>query len=106
MEPPERDTKINMKGDTNMQRVLTFTVDKKKYTSKPFDFEAFRLTNENHADDTKKGAVTCGMDGVYHMFEGTEATNDILQKASIHDMANMCRTVWEWYVEELTAKNE
>ena len=51
-----------------MQRVLTFTVDKKKYTSKPFDFEAFRLTNENHADDTKKGAVTCGMDGVYHLF--------------------------------------
>ena len=54
-----------LKGSIFMQRVLTFTVDKKKYTSKPFDFEAFRLTNENHADDTKKGAVTCGMEDVY-----------------------------------------
>jgi hypothetical protein len=88
------------------QRVLTFTVDGKKYRSKPFDFEAFRLTNENHADEAKKGAVTCGLDGVYHMFEGTDATNDVLAKASIHDMSDMCRKVWDWYVEELTSKND
>lgn len=88
-----------------MQKVLTFTVDKKKYVSNPFDFEAFRLTNENHADDTKKGAITCGLDGVHHMFEGTEATEDILAKANITDMAKMCTQVWNWYVELLTAKN-
>ena len=39
-------------------------------------------------------------------FEGTEATNEIIAQASIHDMAAMCRQVWEWYVEELSAKNE
>lgn len=89
-----------------MQRVLTFTVDKIKYVSNAFDFETFRLINENHADENKKGIITCSIDGVYNMFKGTDATNDILAKASIHDMAAMCRKVWDWYAEELTAKND
>ena len=89
-----------------MQKVLTFTQDKKKYVSKPFDFETVRLINENHMDENKKGVLTCTVDGVYHMFEGTEATNDILEQIDPVDMIKMCNQAWTWYVEVITAKND
>ena len=88
-----------------MQKTLTFTLDKKKYVSKPFDFETVRLINENHVDENKKGILTCAIDGVYHMFEGTEATNDIIAKIDPADMVKMCNQVWSWYIEVI-AKNE
>ena len=88
-----------------MQKTLTFTLDKKKYVSNTFDFETVRLVNENHADENKKGILSCSIDGVYHMFEGTEATNDILSQIEPSDMVKMCNQVWAWYVEVIS-KNE
>ncbi len=91
-----------------MQRVLSFTLDKKQYVSKPFDFEAFCIVDENRNSEDIKGIYKCTQPAVSHMFEGTEATEDILKQVDISASANMCQNVWSWYVEALkeAGKNE
>ena len=92
-----------------MQRVLTFTYNKKKYTSKPWDFEAMCLVQEAQLSGAK-GVCKTGGDAVDYLFEGTEATPDILN-AALPEKWNMCNTVIDWYfddmkkLEEITAKN-
>lgn len=88
-----------------MQRVLTFELDKKKYVSKPFDFEAFRLVNEKHLKGENAGVSSCTIDSVYRMFEGTEATNDVILALPVEEVVKMCGQVWTWYAEVLEAKN-
>ena len=78
--------------------------DKLKYTSDAIDDIQLAI-NENHVDENKKGILTCASDGVYHMFEGTEATNDIIAKIDPADMVEMCNQVWSWYIE-VKKKNE
>ena len=92
-----------------MQRVLTFTYNKKKYTSKPWDFEAMCRVQEAQLSGAKGIGMTGG-GAVDYLFEGTDATQDILNDARLEKMG-MCRTVVDWYyadMEELhkkTAKN-
>lgn len=85
-----------------MQRTLSFTLDKKKYVSRPFDFEAFCIVNENHIDEDINGLYRCTQPAVSYMFEGTEATEDILGQLDIAKTAKMCQSVWKWYAEALT----
>ena len=47
-----------------MQHTLTFTVDKKKYVSKPFDFEALCIINDAHHDEKKTGPLNICRDAV------------------------------------------
>lgn len=85
-----------------MQRVLTFTVNKKKYISKPWDFEALCRVQEIHtAKTTNSLGRLCGS-AVDHLFEGTEATQDILDTA-VADKMRMCREVWTWYLEDMNS---
>ena len=54
-----------------MQKVLSFTEGKKKYVSKPFDFEAMCLIQEIHVTrETDSIGRLCG-GAVDHLFEGT-----------------------------------
>ncbi len=98
-----------------MQRVLTFTHGKKKYVSKPWNFEAFCRVSERHVqqdydgDGTPIGNKTnsvarIGSDTVDYLFEGTDATQDILDSC-IAEKYRMCRQVFEWYLEDATRKN-
>ena len=88
-----------------MQHTLTFTKDNKKYISKPFDFEAMCIINDAHNDDTKNGPLSICRDAVDYMFEGTEATQDIIDALSVGERSKMCITLWGFYVDALTSKN-
>lgn len=88
-----------------MQKVLTFESDKKKYVSKPFDFEAFRLTNEEHLKGERVGVASVTIEAVRYMFEGTEATDDVLMSLPVQKLIEMCGKVWTWYSEVLNVKN-
>lgn len=88
-----------------MQKVLSFTHNKKKYVSKPWDFEAMCRVQEIHvARETDSIGRICG-GAVDYLFEGTQATQDVLD-ASPAEKMRMCREVWAWYLEDMTAKNE
>lgn len=89
-----------------MQHTLTFTKDKIKYVSKPFDFETMCIINDAHNDDTKKGPLNICRDAVDYLFEGTDATEDIISSLSINTRAKMCITLWGFYVDALASKNE
>lgn len=89
-----------------MQHTLTFTVDKKKYVSKPFDFETMCIINDAHNDDKIKGPLRICRDAVDYMFEGTEATQDIIESMSVNDRSRLCMELWKFYMEALTSKNE
>ena len=89
-----------------MQKVLSFTdtEEKKKYISKPFDFEAMCLIQEIHVTGkTDSIGRLCG-GAVDHLFEGTEATQDVLDRNPVEKM-KMCKQVWLWYVAAMTGKN-
>lgn len=94
-----------------MQRVLSFTANKKKYISKPYCFQAAVMIQEKNYEKDENGNHTnigelalCG-EAVDYLFEGTEATADILDKAVASKM-RMCREIWSWYVDDFTGKNE
>ena len=61
-----------------MQHTLTFVKDKIKYVSKPFDFEAMCIINDAHNDENKKGPLSICRDALDYMFEGTDATQDVI----------------------------
>ena len=88
-----------------MQKVLTFELNKKKYVSKPFDFEAFRLTNEKHLKGEVVGVASVTIDSVHYMFVGPEATDDVLMALPVPKLVEMCGKVWIWYNEVLKVKN-
>ena len=89
-----------------MQHTLTFTNDKTKYVSKPFDFEAMCIINDAHNDDTKKGPLNICRGAVDYLFEGTEATQDIIDSLDISERSKMCIILWGFYVDALSSKNE
>lgn len=89
-----------------MQHTLTFTKDKIKYVSKPFDFEAMCIINDAHNDETKKGPLNICRDAVDYLFEGTEATDDVICALDINTRAKLCIKLWGFYVDALASKNE
>lgn len=87
-----------------MDHVLSFTIDKKKYVSKPFDFEAFCLVNDKHIEKDAKSIYRICADAVKYMFDGTEATGDMIGALEPGEYARLCREVWDMYADAL--KNE
>lgn len=91
-----------------MQKVLTFVYKKKKYVSKPWRFSAaVKVHNEYlklKEDDKINPLQLCG-EAVDYLFEGTEATADILEYA-VASKARMCSEVWKWFIEDFSGKNE
>lgn len=88
-----------------MQHTLTFEKDKTKYVSKPFDFEAMCLINDSHNDEKRKGPLSICRDALDYMFEGTDATEDIINSLSVSKRSAMCLKLWEFYIEALSSKN-
>lgn len=89
-----------------MQHTLTFTKDKTKYVSKPFNFEAMCIINDAHNNPEKSGPLNICRDAVDYLFEGTDATQDVIESLDIGERAKMCITLWGFYVDALASKNE
>lgn len=88
-----------------MQKVLSFTKDKKKYVSKTFDFETMCIINDAHNSE-KKGPINICREAVDYMFEGTEATQDVINSLEIGTRTRLCLELWNMYIEALSSKNE
>lgn len=88
-----------------MQKTLTITVNKKTITSKPFDFEAMCIINDAHNDSGRKGPLNICRDAVDYMFEGTEATQEIINSLDVNTRTKLCITLWNMYLDALTSKN-
>ncbi|MCC8160122.1 MAG: hypothetical protein LIO53_02185 [Oscillospiraceae bacterium] len=89
-----------------MQKALEITVDKKKIISKPFDFEAMCIINDAHNDESKKGPLNMCRDAVDYMFEGTDATQSVIDSLDIGEHARLCTDLWKMYIDAFTVKNE
>ena len=88
-----------------MQHTLIYEKDKKKYVSKPFDFEAMCIINDAHNDETKKGPLSICRDAVDYLFEGSDVTQDVIDSMDISERSKMCITLWGFYVDALSSKN-
>lgn len=90
-----------------MITTLSFKYQKKDYTSKPFDFEAFCLINEKHANPEIKGVATSAKEAVEYMFNGTEGAK-YLKELPVSEMFKLCDTAWGIYSNTLleAAKND
>ena len=89
-----------------MQHTLTFKAAGKKYVSKPFDFETMCIINDAHNDREKRGPLNICRDAVDYMFEGTEATQDVINSLDIKERTRLCIELWGFYVDVLSSKNE
>lgn len=89
-----------------MQHTLTFTVGDKKYVSKPFDFETMCIINDAHNDRDKRGPLNICRGAVDYIFEGTEATQDVIDALDVQEHARLCIELWGFYVDVLSSKNE
>ncbi len=89
-----------------MQHTLTYETDGKKYTSKPFDFEAMCIINDAHTKNEDGGFFRHCRDAVDYLFEGTDVTQDMIDSMDIGERIGMCRTLWRFYIDVLTSKNE
>lgn len=89
-----------------MQKTLTFTKDKKKYVSKVFDFKAMCLINDKQNTKGCEGPLSMCADALDYMFEGTEATQDIIESLRPGVRANLCLELWKMFGDELTEKKE
>lgn len=87
-----------------MQHILTFTKNNKKYISKPFDFETMCIINDAHNAGENKGPISICRSGVDYMFEGTEATEDIMNGLEVSERSRMCLELWGFYAEALSSK--
>lgn len=87
-----------------MQHTLAFTHNKNKYISKPFDFETMCLLNDAHNNGDTKGPLSICRDGVDYMFEGTEATQDIIDALEVSERSRLCLELWSFYAEAIASK--
>ncbi len=88
-----------------MQNILSFTQGKKKYVSKPFDFETMCIINDAHNEPSKKGPLTKCREAVDYMFEGTEATQDVINSLDVTTHTRLCLDLWQMYVDVISGKN-
>lgn len=89
-----------------MQHTLTFNSGDTKYVSRPFDFETMCIINDAHNDKEKRGPLNICRDAVDYMFEGTDATQDIIDKLDVQTRTKLCISLWGFYVDALSSKNE
>ena len=89
-----------------MQHTLTFTEKGKKYVSKPFDFKAMCIVNDAHNDESKHGPLNMCAAAVDYMFEGTEASEEVINALPVSTRAQLCTKVWDFYVEAWSVKND
>ena len=88
-----------------MQHTVTFVQDNKKYVSKPFDFEAMCISNDVHNSSVKRGPLNICRQALDYMFEGTEATQDIIDAMDVKERTRLSIELWGFYAEALSSKN-
>ncbi len=88
-----------------MQHTLTFTKDDKKYVSKPFDFEAMCIINDAHNSGDAHGPLSICRGALDYMFEGTQATQDVIDAMDIGERSKLCIKLWGFYIDALSSKN-
>lgn len=88
-----------------MQHTLSFEKNKKKYISKPFDFETMCIINDAHNDEKKRGPLNICRDALDYIFEGTEADKKVIDDLTPGERAGLCLELWGFYVDALTSKN-
>ena len=79
------------------QRVLVIKIGRGKIISKPWNFEAMCLCDDNRG--SQLGTMTLG--AVYYLFEGTGATEEFLGKIGKKVIFDLCRKVQVWYYKDL-----
>lgn len=77
-------------------------MNKKKIVSKPFDFEAMCLVNDAHNRGEKTGPLNICREAVDYMFEGTDATQDVINSLDVEVRTGLCLKVWNFYIEALS----
>lgn len=82
------------------QQTLSFNIGGEEVISRPFDFEAMCLMNDIHSQGGK-GKYSICINALPYMFEGTKVTNDVLKKAEISKLAEVCDKLWEIYAREM-----
>lgn len=82
------------------QQVLSLDIDGNTITSRTFDFEAFCIINENHIKGLKGKPSLC-KDALVYLFEGTAATEEVLNRCEPWKLAALCNTLWEFYFDSL-----
>ena len=88
-----------------MQHILDFEFDGKKYVSKPFDFETMCIVNDAHNSMKQRGPLNICRNAVDYMFEGTDATQDVIDGLDVSVRTKLCLKVWELYCEAVPEKN-
>lgn len=89
-----------------MQHTLSFKIGDKNYVSKSFDFETMCIINDAHNDVTKRGPLNICREALDYIFEGTEATQDIINSLDVRIRSNLCLKLWGFYADALSSKNE
>ena len=86
------------------QRVLTIDIGE-TVVSKPWDFEAMCLVDD--AKQRGEGQLRMGRDAVFYLFEGTKATDEVLNSLPSETLSDLSMRVFLWYVQDLSdaAKN-
>ena len=87
------------------QRVLTIDLGGETVVSKPWDFEAMCLVDD--AKQRGEGQLRMGQDAVFYLFEGTKATDEVLNGLPAGTLSQLAMRVFLWYVQDLAdaAKN-
>ena len=80
------------------QKVLIIKIGRGKVNSKPWDFEAMCLVDDNRM--AQNDVQRC-IDAVYYLFEGTKITNEYLESMSYDRLRELCEQVRDWYVEDV-----
>lgn len=87
------------------QQTLSIETEKGIIVSKPFDFETFCIINENHIKG-KLGKPSLCKDALVYMFEGTDATDEVIAECEISTLCKLCNKLWDFYIETLNKSNE
>ncbi len=81
-----------------MQRVLCFRINKKFIVSKPWDFEAMCLIDDQRENGIN---IEACKDALYYLFEGTEVTDEVIEKIPPDIMFSMLKKLFIWYLSDV-----
>ena len=82
-----------------MQKVLVLKNENKTIISKPWCFEALCLINDS--DITGDVSLKIYMNVMMYLFEGTEATDEIILKLPVQELRKMAQKLNSWYMEDM-----
>ena len=87
------------------QQVLKISYNGAEIVSKPYDFKAFCLIQDVLAQHEEPVSVYTATDGaVSYMFEGTNATDDVIEQLSVNERRKLCEKVWKYHIDAIPAK--